>query len=331
MEYQTHKNPKFLGKLPRQESIVTDNTMMLQFKFCPRSYFYRMVVGYKPNEEAPYFPWGSAMHKFAEIYVGGIKKQAGEIVLSQDQDGVYKVKPFNFNVSVAESLRIWTKAYPKDMPAGSSKWDFMTSARLMRSLMKLRDDIDSDVKSGKFEYLAVEQFFDLELPSGRRYGGRADRMQRWNGRPWGWDLKTTSKELTYYERKLNPNFQMSGYTWAEEKLFGEMVFGQMVTVIFNKAPTKQLTSEDKIGPVLKTFLATRTKDDIDLFVNDTEQWLNYIDECREKDNWIQNDKNCAFCKYHLVCSASNDDSRVDLLVNKYIYSPWDHTKVEQDD
>lgn len=301
--------------LERKEPLVKDNSAINEFKECPKRYFWRMILGYKEKDEQPYFAWGSAIHKFAEIY--SLNKDA--------------------KLATTEATRIWISKFPNGVESG--KWSFYSLPRLIRSLMVLQKDIDSDLASGKFQFLAVEQPFDLELPSGRRLGGRADRIDRWNNKIWGRDWKTTSTELGYYERGLDPNSQVDIYTWAETKLLGgdpsnpnsERVFGQLITVIFNKAPTKSQTSEAQIGPIIKTFVASRTPGQIERFVKETEQWLDWIDFCRQVDIYPQNERKCKWCPYARVCRAPNEDSQIAELKSNFTHSPWDHTRVEQEE
>lgn len=304
MEIEATIQKRFLPQFERYEPIVKDHSAVILAKECLRKYFYRMVLGFEEKEHYPFFAFGSAYHKFREI-----------LEITKD-----------IKQATMDGFAVWKKDFPNDPPVGT-KWDFLTLGRLALSFKEAYGVWQKDQQQGVIRVIATEQSFDLLLPSGRRVGGRADQVIRWNGKVWGLDFKTTSKQLSFYDRSLDPNNQFSLYTWAEEKLSGERVYGQLVEVLFNTSATKSKTSQADIGPKIQRFMASRSPEQMVHWLEDFEHWLDIIDQCRERDNWPMSEANCGFCKYHSVCKQPTDSAIANKLQSEFEIKPWDHRNV----
>lgn len=289
----------FMGPFRRYEPVIMDSTAMMTYKTCPRLYFYRIVLGFTPKETPEYFAFGTAYHKFREV-------------LQRDAD--------THKLSVQEALihatDVAVEMYKKHpIPDSDSKWAFLTIDRLNQSCLVAFKHWLKERLDGHIKVTAFEQPFTLQLGS-IWVAGRADNIVDWRGEPWGRDFKTSSKTGPFYSRTLEPNDQFTRYTWAESKLTGKQVKGQIVEVLYN---TK------KEGPIIETFTTTRTLGQLKRWELEHGFWMRQIDESREQDMYPMNEKSCNFCKYHSVCKSSSESGQMSQLKSYFKVEPWDCT------
>jgi len=281
----------FFARIAEQrcEREILDNSAVKDFRKCPRFYFYRHVMGRSPKDEPPYFRFGSAYHRFREI----LEKKS----------------------SVAEGIASAVKLFRArgGDPVVGSQYEFLTELRLIKSCSVAFARWEKEKKIGAIEVISTEQIFNVELRDGSRRGGRADQLTRWVGKLWGRDFKTTTKMGKYYERSIYPNDQFGGYTFAESKLAGEPVQGQIVEVLYN---TKTQ------GPEISQFLSTWTESQLEDWENEQLYWHHQIEISRANDFWPKNDNACFNCKFHSVCKASTENMAMGRLENDYVYKPW---------
>jgi hypothetical protein len=179
------------------------------------------------------------------------------------------------------------------------------------------------------EVLAIEQPFSLRFPDGNDVGGRWDQLVKWNGRIWLRDWKTTSKQLNYWKKGIEPNDQATRYIYATSCLqYGQdshgypnkLIDGVLFTVIYN-AKTVENTIE--------TVPSSRNMFQIKKWVDDQLMLHKHMDMCREADVWPQNEANCGWCDFQIVCNASSEASMIDLLKSQYVSKPWKHENTDQ--
>ena len=322
VQMEIHRGTKraFMEKYDRYEPVVKDHTQVITFKTCPRMYFYQIVLGRVPKDEAVYFAWGSAYHKFRyvlEVAYGLNSDKPKMFDESRAADALTK--------AVNEGMSYW-KRYGKDQPL-DTKWEFMTGERLLRTFMAAFQHWTKEKKQGRIEVLAVEQLFNVLLPDGQRTSGRADQIVRWNYGIWGRDFKTTSKPKEFRERLIEPNDQFTRYTFAEAQLCGEPVQGQIIEFMYNAKSTKK----EQKGPEIDPVMASRSQWQIDQWVRDEKMWRQMIDLAREEDVYPMTEVSCPFCPYHSVCKQSSETSMMAQLEANYTVRPWDNTKIGVDD
>ncbi len=310
----SNPEPTFLKSLPRFPSYA-DSTAMKMANDCLRKYFYRIKLGRVPpvSKYQVIFDFGSAYHKFREVL---------EI-------------EFTFNKkSRMEALTAALTAI-QDMPLARSplkKWEFYTRGLLLESCNKAFKWWCAEKDKGVIEVVGVEQPFNIQLPNGTFIYGRADQIIRWNGKLWGRDFKTTTKELQYFEATLDPNDQATRYIFAESKLHygseaidnGKQIQGIIFEVLQNDG--KQTNSNrGKISNV------TITKNSYQL-----KQWLKeqiFFDKilslCEEEDIWPMQTHSCSFCDYHTVCKKASEEAIAYELKANFKLSPWDPSHVDQ--
>lgn len=316
METHLHPNKTFMAKFERYEPVILDHTAMITAKACLRKYFYQIVLGRVPKEEVIYFAWGSAYHKFRHIL--------------EVEYGIGERKPADFDLDRAN------EAFTKATNAGLEYWRthgrdqeidtrfaFMTAARLLQSFMAAYKHWCVEKQRGAIVVIAAEQPFNIQLPDGSHRSGRADQIVRWSGKLWGRDFKTSSKDGAFYQRTLDPNEQFTGYTYAEGKLAGEQIQGQLIEVLYNANATKYKTN----GPNIIELTASRTTYQLNQWEKEHMFYKRIIDMARAEDTWPMEEVSCSFCPYHQVCKQSSEASMMYQLETSYGVRPWDNTKI----
>lgn len=301
---------KFLPIFERSEPIIKDHTAVKQFMECKRKYFYRIVIGKQAKKTSleSIFAWGTAVHKFAEIYSVSFDLTAALTAA----DALYK-KPV------------------LDKPA----WAHLDMATFLRTLGKVQAFFDEEKRGGFIKTTAVEAPFNIELPDGNQIGGRMDAIIKFGGQTWVRDYKTTTKRLDYFRTGLDPNDQATRYVYGLSRLQGwnsktqvnsAKANGVEFVLIGNEAPTKTSPKGTKIEKVS----ISRSNDQLVSFEEQQMHIHKMIDLCREVDEWPMEPTNCTWCDYQQVCRAPTEGSMKEKLKTDFVHSPWDHQKVEQE-
>lgn len=319
METHEHPNKTFMARYERYEPVILDHTAMITAKKCLRMYFYQIVLGRVTKEEAIYFAWGSAYHKFRHVLE--LKYGFGP-TMPPKWDEEKAISAFG-DASLA-GLQYWQK-HGADQPV-ESKFGFMTTARLLKSFKVAFAHWTNEKKRGGIIVLAVEQAFNIQLPDGSSRSGRADQIVRWGGKIWGRDFKTTSKDGAFYGRTIDPNEQFTGYTYAEAALSGEQVQGQLIEALYNNKATKYKEN----GPEILELTASRTAYQLKMWEKEHMFYKRIIDMCRAEDTWPMEEVGCSFCPYHSVCKQPSESSMMYQLETAYHIRPWDNTKIGHD-
>lgn len=323
VDMETYPSPpearKFMARFQRFEPVILDHTAMIAAKDCLRKYFYQIVLGRTPKEEAIYFAWGSAYHCFRDV----LQREYG---FGDSAPAKWdEARAANAFATAAQAGTKYWREHGRDQEP-DSKYSFMTMERLLRSFRVAYEHWSRETQRGVIRVIAVEQPFNVQMPDGTSRAGRADQIVRWSGKLWGRDFKTSTKEGAWYERTLDPNEQFTGYTWAEAQLSGESIQGQLVEVLYNAKPTKN----DSKGPTIVELTASRTTYQVETWVQEHQFYKRIIDMCREEDIWPMMEVGCSFCPYHSVCKQSSEASMMYQLETQFTLRPWDHSKVGHD-
>lgn len=307
MQLRPHPTPyKFFAEFERMEPLILDHTAMIAWKTCKRKYFFQIVLGSVPRgADAPYFGFGGAYHKFREVLEIGF------------HNGEPNEK--SYPAAMAAAIQYYNKKFPRPIPAGD-KWDFLTIDRLISSCKKAYEFWKVEKSSGKIVVLAIEQPFNIEIVpgSGEYTSGRFDQIVRWNGKIWGRDFKTTSKEGMFYTRGLTPNDQFSRYTFAEAELSGQKVEGQIIETLYNSK---------KAGPQITPYTANRPIFMLEDWKRDEMLHREWLAMSREKDVWPKEENNCGFCQFHSVCAMNTEGAAKAKLKQEFSQRPWDNMNV----
>ncbi len=306
---------KLLKEFPRAEPTARDHTATIAFKKCPRYYFLRMVIGYKELKDARYFVFGSAYHKFREIYDNQIK-------LGNSTNDAQ-------NVAFEKAKKVWEKGGGNAAVAPQDKYAFLSWQRLVLSCIEAAKKSETDKAHGRLNILHTELDFAIEVvnPDNQSQkmliSGKMDRLDKINGKVWVRDHKTSSKQPQFYERGLSPNDQATRYVFAANVLAGwnyldplaiPPVQGIIYEVLFNTKTT---------GPKIEQYTATRTVSQLQNWVRDQFAVEDMVARCRETDNWPMFETQCGFCIFHDVCRSNNEMAMSMKLKGYFKHEPWD--------
>lgn len=310
-----------MAPFPRSELKHQDSTVLMTFKECARKYFYMYVLGYKRENNPPYFTLGTVYHKFRELL-------EVEYKLAEDKKDLSMV----IMKAYLPSIALWDKIYKA--PPLDDKFFWLNKDILIADLNVAIEHWKHEKAVNTYQILAVEQPFTLEVSPGIYRTGRADVIVKWMGKIWGKDYKTSTSQPQYYPNTLDPNDQFDGYTWGESVLqYGEFserkrVAGQIVECLFNTKPNK----DGKIKPpVIKTFTANRNLYQIQTWIKELADWNDFLQRCRDRDSWPMNQKSCKYCEFRPVCTASSESAQMSELKRNYTIKLWNPADLHAND
>lgn len=309
-----HKNPliKHFPNLPRDESIVLDNSRISEYKMCPRMYFYHYVVNMIPSDNPPWFIWGTAYHKFREVLEIEYLKHFDTSTRSNANEACL----LSFNPAMQAAIDCWNERVKvKPIDYGKKKFMFMTIQRFTESCTVAFQHWVKEKLAGNIEVIAMEQPYSVKLPNGIPIGGRFDQIIKQNGKLLGRDFKTTTKQEMWYAKGLLPNHQFIQYTWAETQITGARVQGQLIETVF---------TEEKKASTIRSYPIFYNTEQLNIWLEEVQFTTELMAISRERDMYPMNEKACNFCPYADVCRAATEASQQQLLRMKYDHHIWNH-------
>lgn len=320
MEIREHPKPyKFMPQFERFEPLILDSFAMQAMKKCMRYYFFRIVLGMNSKgKRALYFDYGSAYHKFREVLeLEWIKVNPEKTLSSSELEEAAKTC---FVTALKECVAFYDKATGGKNPDVGDKFSFLTKERLIQSCAVSFNYWKKEKSQNRIQVLAVEQPFNVQLSDlpGEHTSGRFDQIVRWNGKIYGRDFKTSSKEGMFYQRGLDPNDQFTRYTYAEQKLAGQRVEGQLIEVLYN-SKTK--------GPEINTYVSSRTQWQLNDWEQDEIFHRDTLRRARELDIWPKQETMCTFCEMHSVCKMGSEASQGMKLRSEFFQKEWNNMTV----
>jgi PD-(D/E)XK nuclease superfamily protein len=316
LELEPHPNKRFMVKFERYEPKVKSSTMLRTWMECPRKYFLQVVLGYVTKEDAIYLTWGSAYHLFR--YVLEFHYGIGDEATQRFDPEKGKIA---FGLASEQALKFW-KANMRE-PAAGTKWEFMTTERLLKSFVAAYKHWQKEKEQGRIRVIAIEQACNVQLGDGSYTSIRADQIIRWNGKIWGRDWKSTTKNSDFYKRSLEPNDQFTRYTFVEGQITGESVQGQFVELLYNAKPTKNKTN----GPEIIELTTSRTPWQLQEWEADAAIINQHMAISRDQDRYPMHTPSCAFCPFHRVCEKSTEAGMMAQLEMNYVVRPWDNSRM----
>lgn len=304
---------KHFKSFERHEPVAIDSSALMEFKRCPLAYFFRYVLGFTDKEEPVYFTWGSAYHKYRETL---------ELVYKKNGEDKSKLDLYSAE-ALGAALKLWGA---RNNPLPGSKFAHVTKERLIAACIESHKAWKGEKTRGSIIVLQTEQPFSIELPNGVKRSGRFDQVILWNGRVWGRDFKTTTKDWKYFQRTFWPNDQFSGYTYAQKLLTGKTVAGQLVEAVINRAPTK---TEDRL-PEVQSKIVAINEGQLETWLDEQLYWDQSLKMARENDLYPKNEKSCGWCPYHQVCQGSNEMAQETILKSHYTVRVWDNAAAENE-
>jgi hypothetical protein len=286
-------------------------------KACLRKYFFQIVLGMNPRgPSAPYFSFGSAYHKFREVLELEYKQK--EITRTMNVDAITAAQKDCFASGAKAAIAYFSEATGGKNPTIGDKWDFLTQERLLQSCVASFHHWQREKAQNKIQVLAVEQPFNVQVEGDESTSGRFDQIISWNGKIYGRDFKTSSKEGMFYSRGLDPNDQFTRYTYAEQELAGRRVEGQLIEVLYNSK---------KKGPEITQYISSRTQWQLDDWRADEMFHRETLNRARAQDRWPKQEVQCSFCSFHSVCKMGSEGSQKAKLRAEFIQKPWNNMTV----
>lgn len=296
--------------LERYEPVNIDSSALSNFKKCPYSYYLRYVLGFTSKETKIYFSFGTAYHRYREVLEKSWKEFNGLSHKSYEE---------HIATGIEAGLKSWGSTRDLIPP---SKFYWLTKARLIESMMMVGKHWIEEKKNNKIVVLETEQPFNIVLPDGNTRSGRFDQIILLNGKSiWGRDFKTTTKEMMFFESMLSPNDQFIGYTYAQQKLTGKPVSGQMVEVLQSLRPTKDNPKPSK----LEFRNVSYSPGQFELWEREQAYWQVLLKACRDNDFYPRNETQCGFCEFHNVCKLPTEAQQLLMLKSQYKIEVWDNT------
>lgn len=287
---------KLMPNLPRSEPFVMDSTAYKLLVECRRKYFYRIVLGrVSPFQKfAVILEFGKHYHKFRELLETASYLEAMNYILKVN--------------------------LPPQDP--KSKFAFLDNLRLVKTCQTAYESYQAEKKLNKIQVIAVEQPFNIEVAPGLFIGGRADQIVKWNGRLWGRDFKTTTKDKATFTRQIDPNDQAMRYIIGESAIHGQEIQGIIFEAVYN-AKT--------VGPTIYSVLSTRNEYQKRTWIEEQKLAAIQLSYYRENDIWpMDTCGKCDWCEYHKVCLSGSMHSQEAILKQDYKMQIWDHTSVDQE-
>lgn len=295
---------KYFKDFKRVEPKEVNSSRLDDYKKCPEFYRIKHVLGYKPKGDAVYLTWGRTVHKFFETL---------EILYAQKK---YPSNESIVGLAIIEAMKEWGDT--KDPPPEDRKFGFMTKSRLSDLLIFASKVWLQEKATGNIEVLSAEKSFSIQLPNGMWISGTPDQpLVKWGGAKYVRDFKTTTKEIKYYRRSLQPNDQFIRYVYSTSELVGEKVTGIIVDIFY--------MTKDK-GPTFHREIISFSKEVLDRWVEDQNYWMKVLDYSRENDYYPQNENQCKYCVFHNVCKSQSQMAKEYVLKTEYVFAPWDNIR-----
>ena len=304
-----------------------DATSISLAETCLRKYYYRNILGWKPNERNTHLKFGGHYADALERYY---KHRAF---------GLFKDEAL-YEVVLQALIDTWDHRLKdgKPIPDTGGPWisdrSDKTRENLIRTIVWYVEQFDNEgleivkLANGK---PAVELSFSFEIDNDIILCGHLDRLVKMGEDYYVMDQKTTGTTIgPYYYEKFNPDTQMSCYTFAGKAIFDMPVKG----VIIDAAQIAVGFSRFERG------FTFRTQAQLDEWYHDTLYTINLAQEATRKSEFPMNRSKCGStiehfpmrtsscrdfggCEYRKICSLS-PEVRNKFLKGDFVQEPrWD--------
>lgn len=289
----------FVARAPR----VFDHQVTGTYGECERMCYYLHVLGRMKQWDDRYaLLWGKVFHAITEHW----QKNEGDL------EGVINIIEANI---------------PEDVDDRYGR----TQRRMQEAFIEWVKKQQSD----PLEVIQAEQavaitcdgpcpYFDTAKGCDLTYGGRMDRIVRWNAMVGPLDIKTTVMNYNDPASMFRPGHQMEGYVWCASHLIGKHCWGAIIEqAVINKSRLD-----------IKRFPVPFAEDNIREWAQ-TERLYQAEIRQKVKDHpydelfWKQNKGRCWDpypCAFREVCLSSRDmDFRHAWLKTNTVERRWDFT------
>lgn len=306
-----------------------DNSSTERIDTCARSAEFYLSRRKEANADKPALTFGKILHKCLEYRYRNLHKSTIECVDSMiniaqaefskytPPDGDYR----NFAMAV-DAIRHYADTYPFE-PFELCTINSAPAVEIPFAVPLCTIEINHDMAYWDNGEVKVSHVKHIHV----MWKGKIDIALRLSGRLYGMDHKSTSMMGPSYFSDFILSGQIYGYSWALEKILGELPYGFLINALGIRAPTK---TGKKLEYSRYTVLIQREL--IDEWYLDTTHKLADFFEMARRGYFPKQTKWCAskfgMCEYHAVCTLTGSMRETMLTTNMYKNVTWDPLKNE---
>lgn len=306
-----------------------DNSSTERFDTCARSAELYLSKRKEGNTDKPALAFGKIIHKCLEhryrnLGVGTQSLVHDLIDIAQREfskytppDGDYR----NFAMAV-DTIRHYADTYPFE-PFELATLDDRPAVEIPFAVPLCSINIDHPMAMWDGDTVVTRHITTIHVV----WKGKIDMAVRLNSKLYGLDHKTTSMMGPSYFNDFILSGQIYGYSWALEKLLGELPYGFLINALGIRAPTK---TGKKLEFTRYTVLIQQEL--IDEWYTDTTHKLADFFEMARRGYFPKQTKWCAgkygMCEYHSVCTLTGPIRDTMLGTNLFKPVTWDPLKTE---
>lgn len=310
-----------------------DNTSLSVLKECPRKYQLFILEGWRPKGDFAATPlmYGGLFHRGIEVYERVLAAQRAALTGRPDEELREKACVEAVRVLLTESGRWEAEGDPATGEVIADRfipWSpddtYRNRQTLVRNFVWYLEQYAADICQTLIlpdGTPAVELSFRFELPlespdgDAFIYCGHIDKVDRLGEDEVILDHKTTAQSLgSWYQDKLSPNAQFSGYLYA-----GKLVLGKPIKMLIVN------TMQVAVGFArFARYITHRTNLQLEEWLNNTLHWIRQAESFAASGYWPMNEESChkfAGCQYREVCSKC-PSVRQKWLEANYKREPW---------
>jgi len=296
------KSDMFSEELPGLQ-LVWDATSFKQFQFCPRSYQYAIISGFRPRNESKHLTFGRHFHTALEAFDGAMalgvhwedaRRLALDVALKVTKGWESRDKDKN-RFTLIRSVDWYCQHYGPDNPVKilllpSGKPAIEVSFRIMTLML---------ASTGEDFALA----------------GHIDALVSFIGNYYAMERKTTGKAInTTWFGTFDPDIQIELYNWAGGTLLEQNLSGVLLD------GTQVLVNSNSFG----RHIIMKTRAQVNETFQDIASILLSADRYAQEEYWPKYTRNCWACPYSAVCS-NQPSIRDQQLREDFHFDRWDPT------
>lgn len=302
-----------------QQAKCYDNTRISGYKTCPRSYFIRHTLGWRPLGTGIALIFGLSWHDAQDVVWGYSKK--------------FNMRDLAELASMAFNKTWEGNGLPIDIPLESESYYLPRTPSIGREMLwEYCHERERMLQSA--EVVAIEQPFAVPMPDmpGHWYIGRLDKVVDYNGQRLILEHKTTTAYATVgnFRSEWTDSWFMSaqvkGYQFG-----GGLYYGNVNAVWVDGALVhKKIHDAFKFVPVSHNFVLLKE------WIENTKRWITEISA--EEDAFKvagelkpgmfkRNDESCfgkfGACPFIDICRSVDDPSKLDGPPAGFVEEKWE--------
>lgn len=300
---------KTIGVL-NENKMWLDNSAMSLLKTCPRKYYLRIEQAICLAEASNALNTGTICHEGVANY--------------------HKARLANHDFDTAKAIGLHT------ISKGMLTITNPDKIRNETVVMRVMNTYFNKWKDEPYETLEAEIGFAVDLRD-FVFVGKIDSLKTHPA--FGLlvnETKTTTIVGERWSLRTKPNAQIDGYVSAYYINTGDMPYGAILDIIplFDETTVKDKKSVENRRPF--RLLTTRSKQDVDNWILNTNDWYRHLIRFKDSGVWPQNTDACAplmgfTCEYIPICSeypnvSSVQSMNISSIYKRETWEPWEITK-----